>query len=202
MLVSPYSFCHGWFDTIVYLETKAAKLWTHWSQPFCCRLSERHVEYWTPRSETHPKEHNSKRLLITIGVLFLPKGLPIMVSHSPNILAKYMFLNLPRDVICSTPRFRFVFTPYVLRQRHGIKVIPPTVTCVILIMSRMTSMFLLFHCANPNMISLRMKYASLFPPTGAHGVFKPEKENTVSLILRSMHSWIKTHTDSSSLCRI
>jgi len=25
---------------------------------------------------------------------------------------------------------------------------------------------------------------------------------TVSLILRSMHSWIKTHTDSSSLCQI
>ena len=27
---------------------------------------------------------------------------------------------------------------------------------------------ILFHCANPHVISLRRKYASLFPPTGAH----------------------------------
>jgi hypothetical protein len=28
----------------------------------------------------------------------------------------------------------------------------------------------LFHCANPHVISLRRKCASLFPPTGAHDV--------------------------------
>jgi len=28
----------------------------------------------------------------------------------------------------------------------------------------------LFHCANPHIISLRRKYAPLFPPTGAHDV--------------------------------
>ena len=36
-LVSPYPFCHGWSDAIVYLLRKAAKVWTHWSQPFCHR---------------------------------------------------------------------------------------------------------------------------------------------------------------------
>jgi hypothetical protein len=35
----------------------------------------------------------------------------------------------------------FVFTPYVLRQRHDFKVIPPPVTCVVLMMCKMSSMF-------------------------------------------------------------
>ena len=34
----------------------------------------------------------------------------------------------------------FVSTPYVLRQRHGIKVIPPPVTCVMLMISKVSSM--------------------------------------------------------------
>jgi len=34
-----------------------------------------------------------------------------------------------------------VFTTYVLRQRHGIKVTPPPVTFVILMMFKMSSMF-------------------------------------------------------------
>jgi len=43
LLVStPYSSCHAWSDTIVYLQTEAAKLWTHWFQQFCC----------TPQGET------------------------------------------------------------------------------------------------------------------------------------------------------
>jgi len=29
LLVSPYLFCHGWSDTIVHLQRKAAKLWAH-----------------------------------------------------------------------------------------------------------------------------------------------------------------------------
>jgi hypothetical protein len=33
----------------------------------------------------------------------------------------------------------FVSTPYVLRQRHGVKVIPPRVTCVMLMISKMSS---------------------------------------------------------------
>jgi hypothetical protein len=49
-----------------------------------------------------------------------------------------MFLNLLRDVIRSTAHF--MFTPYVSRQRHGIKVIPPLVTCVMLMVSKMSSM--------------------------------------------------------------
>jgi hypothetical protein len=56
-----------------------------------------------------------------------------------------------------------VFTFYVLRQRHGFKLTPPQVTCVMLMISKMSSMHVLFHCANFHMISLRRKYAPLFP---------------------------------------
>jgi len=34
----------------------------------------------------------------------------------------------------------FVITPYVYRQRHGIRVFPPPVTCVVLMMFNMSSM--------------------------------------------------------------
>jgi hypothetical protein len=30
---------------------------------FVVDLMERHLEYWTPHSDTHPREHNSKRYL-------------------------------------------------------------------------------------------------------------------------------------------
>jgi len=39
----------------------------------------------------------------------------------------------------------------------------------------------LFHCTNPHVISLRRKYASLFPPTGAHGVFTFLSQNNNKL---------------------
>jgi hypothetical protein len=59
-----------------------------------------------------------------------------------------------------------VFTPFVWRQRHGIKVSPP-VTCVMLMISKMNK-HVLFHCVNPHVISLGRKHASLFPQIGSH----------------------------------
>jgi len=53
-----------------------------------------------------------------------------------------MFLNLPRDVIRSTARFRLRVHTLRLRQRHKIKLTPPPVTCVLLMMSKMSSMFI------------------------------------------------------------
>jgi len=43
----------------------------------------------------------------------------------------------------------------------------------------------LFHCDNPNVISLRRKYASLSPPTGAHDVstLLSQKNNKLYLFL-------------------
>jgi hypothetical protein len=45
----------------------------------------------------------------------------------------------------------------------------------------------LFHCANPHVISLRRKYAYLFPPTGAHGVFTFLSQNNNKLHFFSMN---------------
>ena len=67
-------------------------------------LRERHLEYWTPYSETHPREHNSKRSTYHQWCALPTKR--ALVTHSPYILRKHMFLNLPRGVICSTARFR------------------------------------------------------------------------------------------------
>ena len=102
-------------------------------------LRQRHLEYWTPHSETHLREHNSKR-----SAYHQWCALPTeraLVTHSPYILPKSFFWTT-----CFVMSFAvllvsdFVFTPYVLRQRHGIKVSPPPVTCVTLIISKMSSM--------------------------------------------------------------
>ena len=72
---------------------------------FVVDLREKHLEYWTPYSETHPREHDSKRSTYHQWCA-LPTKMAL-VTHSPYILPKiYMFLNLPRDVIRSTARFR------------------------------------------------------------------------------------------------
>jgi hypothetical protein len=52
----------------------------------------------------------------------------------------------------------FVFTPYVSRQRHGIKVLCDAGDI-------QNGQHVLFHCANPHVISFCRKYASLFLPT-------------------------------------
>ena len=49
----------------------------------------------------------------------------------------------------------FVFKPYVLRQRHGTKVTPPLVTCVMHTDDMQDEQHVLFHCVNPHVISLR-----------------------------------------------
>ena len=74
---------------------------------FVVDFRERHLEYWAPHSETHPRVHNSKRsicraLVITNTVLFLQEGLWSII----RLTSKYMFLNLPRDVTRSAARFR------------------------------------------------------------------------------------------------
>jgi len=65
---------------------------------FVVDLRERHLEYWTPHSETHPKEHNSKRSSTDHQWYALPTK-RALVTHSPYILPKNMFLNLPRDIV-------------------------------------------------------------------------------------------------------
>ena len=169
LLVSLYSFCHGRSDTIVYgifkLQTESAKLWTHWSQLFCRGRQEQTLGVLGTLIWTHPREHNSKRATYHQWWC-APPTKRALVTHSPYILHKNMFLNLPRDVICSTARFRLCV--HTLRfERHGIKVIPPSVTCVILIMSKMSSMFFSTAPIPTWFLSAR----NMFPPTRAQDVF-------------------------------
>ena len=71
---------------------------------FVVDLRERDLEYRTSYSETHPREHNSKRSTYHQWCALLTKK--ALVTHLPNILPKYMLNYLPRDVIRSTARFR------------------------------------------------------------------------------------------------
>jgi hypothetical protein len=92
-----------------------------------------------------------------------------------------MFLNLLVMSFAVQLVSDFVFTPYVLRQRHRIKVIPKSVTCVILMMSKISSMFFSTAPIHPRVISLRRKYEPLFPPTRAHDVFTFLSQNNNKL---------------------
>ena len=92
----------------------------------------------------------------------------------------------------------FVFTSYILRQRatwnqcnsptcdmcdtHGVD----------------GEQHVLFHCANPYMISLCRKYAYLFPPTGAHDVFTCLSLNNNKLYFSSMNFAFYEQASASS----
>jgi hypothetical protein len=81
-----------------------------------------------------------------------------------------MFLNLPGDVIrSSTARFKLrvhtlSFGTVTWNQSSS----PSCDMCDT--NDVQNEQHVLFHCANLHVISLRRKYASLFPPTGAHDV--------------------------------
>jgi len=63
----------------------------------------------------------------------------------------------------------FVFTPYVLRQRHGNQSNSPT--CDLYDTDDVQDeQHVLFQCANPHVIFLRRKYCIPVSPTGAHDV--------------------------------
>ena len=102
-------------------------------------------------------------------MLFLQEGLWSLIR-----LPKYMFLNLPRGVIRSTPRFRLCI--HTLRFETATWSQSNSPTCDLCDADDIQDeQRVFFHCANPHMISLRKKKTSLFPPTGAHNVllFKP-----------------------------
>ena len=78
---------------------------------FVVDLREIHLEYWTTYSDTHLREHNSKRS--TYHRLCAIPTKRTLVMHSPYILPKYMFLNLVMSFAGQLVS-DFVFTPYVL----------------------------------------------------------------------------------------
>jgi len=71
---------------------------------FVVDLRERHLDFWTPQSDGHPRERNNKIYTYNRWCASPPRR--AMATYSPYSLPKYMFLDLPRDVICSVARFR------------------------------------------------------------------------------------------------
>jgi len=138
------------------------------------------LEYWTPYSETHPREHNSKRSSYQQWCALPTKR--ALVTHSPYILPKYMFLHLPRDVIRSTARFRLHV--HNLRFETATWSQSNSPTCDLCDADDVQDeQHVLFHCANPHVISPRRIYAPLFPPTGAHDVFTFLSQNNLMMVL-------------------
>ena len=71
---------------------------------FVVDLRERHLVFWTPYSDGCPREHNSKILTYNTWCALPPKK--ALAIRSPYSLPKYMFLDLPQDVVHSVARFR------------------------------------------------------------------------------------------------
>jgi len=96
-----------------------------------------------------------------------------------------MFRNLPRDVIRSTTaRFRLYI--HTLRFETATWSHSNFPTCDLCDTDDVQDeQHVLFHCANPHVISLRRTYASLFSPTGAHDVSTfLSQNNTFAIPLR------------------
>ena len=72
--------------------------------PFVVDFRERHLEFWTAYSDGCPREHNSEILTYNAWCALPPKK--ALATRSPYSLPKYMFLDLPQDVIRSVARFR------------------------------------------------------------------------------------------------
>jgi len=107
-----------------------------------------------------------------------------------------MFLYLPRDVIRSTVGFRF--RVHTLRFETATWFQSNSPTCDLCGADDVQDeQHVLLHCANPHVISLRRKYAPLFPPTGAHDVstFLSQNNNKLYFFL---HELIAFYEQASS----
>jgi len=102
--------------------------------------------------------------------------------------SQILFLNnLLRDVICSTARFRLCV--HTLRFETATWNQSKSPTCDLCDADNIKDeQHVHFHCANPNVISLRRKYASLFSPSAAHDVptFLSQNNNKLDFFLHEL----------------
>jgi hypothetical protein len=132
---------------------------------FVVDLRERYLEYWTPYSDMRSREHNSKHSTYHQWCALPTRR--ALGTHSPYILCKYMFLNLPGDVIRSAARFRLRVHTLCFETATWNRSNSPN--CDMCDTDNVQDeQHIPFHCVNPLVISFLRNYASLFPPTGAH----------------------------------
>ena len=162
---------------------------------FVVDLRERHLEYWAPFSDTHPREHNSKRLTYHQWCA-LPTN-RAQVTRSPYSLPKYMHLDLPRDVIRSVARFRL--RVHTLRHETATWNHTSSPACDICDADDdvQDEQHVLFHCTHPQVVSLRTKYTSLFPPAGPHDVSSFLSQNNNKLFF-FLHELLAFYEQASS----
>jgi len=97
--------------------------------------------------------------------------------------SSHMFSHLPRDIICSTARFRL--RVHTLRFETTTWNQSNCPTCDLCDADDIQDeQHVLFqHCVKPHVISLCRKYASLFPQTGAHHVSSCLCQNSISKLV-------------------
>ena len=146
---------------------------------FVVDLRTRHLLYWEPFSNTHPRQLNSKRL--TYHQWCAPATNRALVIRSPYPLPKYMFLDLPHDVIRSVARFRLrVLTLCYERAAWNTETSPNCDGCQAADTIQ-DELHVIFYCTHPQAVSLRRKYAPLFASTGPPDVSAFLKQNNNKL---------------------
>ncbi len=105
---------------------------------FVVDLRERYLDYWTPYSDMHPRERNSKRSIYHQWCALPTKR--ALVTHSPCILPRYMLLDLPHDLFRSVACFRLHAHTIQIETVTWTKKIPPLLTtCVMLMMCEISN---------------------------------------------------------------
>ena len=98
------------------------------------------MEYWTPYSETHPREHKANALLITNDVPTKRTLGLIRLTSFPNTSFSTCLVMSSLVQLVSN----FVSTPFALKKQLRIPPPPLLVTCVrLMMMFRMKDMLLL-----------------------------------------------------------
>jgi hypothetical protein len=122
----------------------------------------------------------AKFLLITDGVHYPQKK--ALATRSPYSLPKYMYLDLPRDVIIrSVARFRL--RVHTLRSETATwsPRSPPTCDLCEADDDVQDEQHAIFHCTHPHTVSLRRRYESLFSEARAQDVFTLLHQNNNTL---------------------
>ena len=159
---------------------------------FVVDLRERHLEFWAPFSDGNPRERNSKLLTYHQWCALPTKR--ALVTQSPYSLPKYMFLDLPRDVIHSVARFRLCVHTLRRETTWGV-----THTCDLCESEDnvQDERHVLFHCTHP--LSLRRKYTCLFPLARSQDVFFCTRSTTNSIIFFTNSFFFNDQTSSHLL---
>jgi len=133
-------------------------------------LRTRHLQYWAPFSNTHPRERNCERLTYYQWCATPTTSRRALVGYSSYSLPKYMFLDLPHDVTRNVARFRL--RVHTLRYETATWNHRSTLNCDLCEADDnvQDEQHVLFHCTHPQVVSLRKEYAPLFSQAGSHDV--------------------------------